>query len=243
MPRPNPARSASALLPATLDHRMKLYSTAAAAAGVSMLALAQPAEAKVVYTPVNINIAGKLPYALDVNGDGIPDFTFTTFGADHTTLLICDLDTVGNALQSYKGEKAEAGAFPAGAAIGPAQNFTSATTYGGVFMAAFFAYSVTDSWGPWHSVYQRYLGMKFLIDGEVHYGWARFSLDKMGQKIVLQGYAYETDVNKKITAGDEGPDTKVAAETPAVPATQSAGLGMLAMGAATLPLWRRESPL
>jgi hypothetical protein len=234
------------MLPATLDHRMKLYSTAAAVAGVSMLALAQPAQAKVVYTPANVNVNENAPYALDVNGDGTADFTFTFFSADHTDLLICDLDTVGNALQSYKGERGEAGAFPVGAVIGPAQNFTSATTYGGIFMAAVSQYSVSNSWGPWINVNNRYLGMKFLIDGEVHYGWARFSIrnwDKRGGKVLLTGYAYETDVNKKITAGDEGTETKAAAETQAVPATQSASLGMLAMGAAALPLWRRDDNL
>src|SRR5580700_8468796 len=234
------SRAAKALLSTTFDRRMNLYSTAAAAAGVSMLAMAQPAQAKVVYTPTNVDINEKFPYALDVNGDGIPDFTFTAVSADHTTLLICDLDTVGNALQQNRGEGGAAGAFPTGAAIGPAQKFTSATTYGGIFMAAFFAYSVTDSWGPWRTTYERYLGMKFLIDGEVHYGWARLSINKMGQKVMLQGYAYETDVNTKIVAGNEGPETKkAAAPTKQItPASQPASLGKLAMGAGALPLWR-----
>ena len=48
------------------------YSLAATAAGVGLLA-AVPANAEVVYTPVNVTIArGQLP--IDLNADGINDF-------------------------------------------------------------------------------------------------------------------------------------------------------------------------
>jgi hypothetical protein len=65
--------------------------------------------------------------------------------------------------------------------------------------------------GPWagkgQGVSDRYLGLKFVIDGEVHYGWARFSVtvehhrqydDVSG---TLAGYAYETVPDKPIIAG------------------------------------------
>jgi len=38
-------------LSSSLEHRLNSYALAASAAGVSFLALAQPAEAKIVYTP------------------------------------------------------------------------------------------------------------------------------------------------------------------------------------------------
>src|SRR5215469_15348836 len=67
------------------DHRMKLYSAAAIAAGVSALALAQPAESEVIVTRQQI----KVPYwnssgqpasvALDLNGDGVNDFYFSIY--------------------------------------------------------------------------------------------------------------------------------------------------------------------
>jgi hypothetical protein len=57
------------------------------------------------------------------------------------------------------------------------------------------------------------LGLKFVIHGKVHYGWARFSVtlghhrqydDVSG---TLTGYAYETIPNKPIIAGQiTGPD-------------------------------------
>lgn len=240
MPRHQTAQSQQPKLPATLDHRMKLYSAAAASAGVSLLALAQPAQAKVVYTPIAVDLSKKLPYVLDVNGDGIADFTFSDAQVDHTSIFICALDASGNALETSPiGPRNEPAAFPAGAPIGPVQNFTSQTSYGGVFMAAFFQYSFTSSWGPWHAARNRYLGLKFLIDGEVHYGWVRLTIDNFGRNKILSGYAYETEANTKITTGDEGTDTKAdAPATQATPAPQPVSLGMLAMGAVALPFWR-----
>jgi hypothetical protein len=71
--------------------------------------------------------------------------------------------------------------------------------------------------GPWvgkgKGVRNRYLGLKFVIHGKVHYGWARLSVtlghhrqydDVSG---TLTGYAYETIPNKPIIAGQiTGPD-------------------------------------
>jgi len=59
-----------------------------------------------------------------------------------------------------------------------------------------------DSWGPWHGAQNRYLGLKFLVKGQVHYGWARLSVSKIFPfTATLTGYAYETIPNKSIVAG------------------------------------------
>jgi hypothetical protein len=232
-----PSAPESAHIPESTNHRLRLYSLAAAA-GVGLFAYAQPAAAKVVYTATNTDIipgSGDVP--LDLNGDGIADFTFTVFTADHTQLLLIDLDVAGNEVRPPFGITGpDAGALPAGALIGHSQKFTSATTYGGVFMAAAFAYGTsTGFWGPWHNANGRYLGLKFLIQGQVHYGWARLSVanwDKPGGKAVLTGYAYETMANKTIVAGDQGPGSNAQANEPT--------LGLLARGASGLTAWRRE---
>src|ERR1700680_1577655 len=73
---------------ASLEKRLNVCSLAASPAGVSVLTLAQPGEAKIVYTPANINITqnGGL-ISFDLNHDGIPDFglsniyTHTSFQA------------------------------------------------------------------------------------------------------------------------------------------------------------------
>jgi len=68
--------SQSAELSEFLRLRLNAYALAASAAGVGILALAQPAEAKIVYTPTNVTIVGPNgSYNLDLNNDGQIDFT------------------------------------------------------------------------------------------------------------------------------------------------------------------------
>src|SRR5580704_19526641 len=59
-----------------IDHRLRMYSLAAGATGVGLLALAQPAKGEIVYTPADVTISTTTlnSYALDLNGDGTTDF-------------------------------------------------------------------------------------------------------------------------------------------------------------------------
>ncbi len=56
-----------------LDRRLLGYAAAASAAGVGMMVLAPSSLAEVVYTPANQTVNGSL--AIDLNNDGITDFT------------------------------------------------------------------------------------------------------------------------------------------------------------------------
>ena len=67
----HPARVPSQLSESVRE-QLNAYALAATAAGVGMLALAQPAEGKIVYTEAQIDCS-KLCH-LDVNNDGRPDF-------------------------------------------------------------------------------------------------------------------------------------------------------------------------
>jgi hypothetical protein len=68
-------RKTASNLSESVVHQLNMYALAASAAGVGVLALTQPAEAKIVYTPANVNIVqnGGL-FRFDLNHDGIPDF-------------------------------------------------------------------------------------------------------------------------------------------------------------------------
>lgn len=90
-----------------------------------------------------------------------------------------------------------------------------------------------------------YLGVKFKIGGEFHYGWARITIvtgPKSSFYGLLTGYAYETIPGKAILAGQtkstddiDQPDTTMTMPTP-----ESATLGALALGAPGVSIWRRE---
>jgi len=62
-----------ASLPAFLNQRLNTYVVAATAAGVSALAMAQGAEAQIVFTPANRTINTGQKMLIDLNHDGVPD--------------------------------------------------------------------------------------------------------------------------------------------------------------------------
>jgi hypothetical protein len=228
-----------------LDRRLVAYAAAATAAGVAMLAV-PASEAEIVYTPANVAMM-YYPLLIDLNNDGITDFAIQFFRCTYqNNCLVVNPWVAGNAIQ---GVDARADAGQDGFPVGPQQHFLTqfrkfswSGSYVG-FMLDAGAYG-GGSWsgGPWADTTNRYLGLKFVINGEVHYGWARMSIRALRHKIRLTGYAYETIPNKQIIEGQtEGTDTSALAPANILsPVPQPAGLGMLARGADTLTIWRRE---
>src|ERR1700733_10532237 len=66
---------------AKLDKDLLAYATAASAAGVSLLALTQPVEAKIIYTPAHKSIGSSTP--LDLTHDGMVDFRLGITRSSH----------------------------------------------------------------------------------------------------------------------------------------------------------------
>jgi hypothetical protein len=228
-----------------LNRHVGLYSLAAAVAGVSMLALAEPAQGEVVITKKTIPIPA-LGYSagidLDLNHDGKTDFTFfnaTSFynGNDFGSAI------VWMAGGSVVGQQ-HPSALMRGANIGPSAPFIQVNSYSIRIEAGYGVQSGSDrlvgDWGG--NPKNRYLGVRFLIDGQTHYGWVRLTIitePGTSWSATITGYAYETVANKPIKAG-----TAATATAPVQALRRQAGpsLGMLAAGAEGLPLWRREEP-
>jgi|SRR5579863_7506791 len=229
---PRPRRTAN--LSKSVHQQINMYALAASAAGVSLLALAQTAEAKIVYTPATIHITPpkdrftKKQFALDLNHDGLTDFVFTNSWGPSDGRLRATFSV------NYNFRKNEVLATPGpcavglakGKTIGPNKDFRTVN-------AALGGYTNTGSvvFCPWGDQKAHYLGLKFSIHGKTHYGWARFDEhfgkdNPPGISVLLNGYAYETIPNKPIIAGQtKGPNVN----TP--PMDTSAGtLGHLALG-------------
>jgi hypothetical protein len=207
-----------------LDKRLLAYTAAAGAAGVSMLAMTQPADAKVVYTPTNRSIVSGS--RLDLNNDGIPDYDF------HSNLEICG--TCGYFdVGAIKFNKVMSHAQPlaAGISVGPGGKFNA----GGGSMINWCSCSGNPgTGGQWLGIQNEYMGYEFNIKGAAHFGWARFSVTDKGA-ITLTGYAYETISLKPIvtgdTAGNNDNEDSVDQPEPAAASPQPSGLGKLALGA------------
>ena len=219
-----------------LSRQLNWYALSATAAQVGLLALAPSAEAKVVYTPADKNIAPHQSLRLDLNHDGKIDFKLTNFascGTDQCHYLLFQKPAAGNSAVGYivNTQLLLASALNRGTRIGPDAAFHTGTAD-----LLDIVYSEgpesTAVLGAWANVKQRYLGLKLKIAGKTHYGWARLNVQvtKTAIAATLTGYAYETIPNKAIVAGQtEGPDV-----------VQPASLGQLARGASTLPAWRGQ---
>ena len=235
-------------LPQPTHQRLNMYALAAGAAGVSLSALAPTATAKVVYTPAHVPILGPHGfYQLDLNHDGVTDFSLantTNYNTDQAFWNLFAGGPLGNAVVGtfvYRGIPASARAFTRGARIGPGEHFFQ----GKADLATFYyGGGGGTAHGNWVNVTDRYLGMKFQIDGQTHYGWARLTVKVTNNPInilaELTGYAYETVPDAPIIAGKtSGPDAEETAEVHA-PSAEPATLGLLAIGSPALSAWRHE---
>jgi len=225
----------------SLHHRLNAYALAATAAGVGVLALAQPSEARIVYTPAHHKIRCNTALDLDLNHDGTGDFrlinAFNTYNGcqgsgDAASFNVKALNSANQIWgPSHATHSSWASALSEDVRIGPSRRFDSRHAR----MAGWnHVVGSSFAWGYWIDVRDRYLGLKFVVNGHVHYGWARLNLrQKIGTQIVatLTGYAFETIPNKPIIAEKtKGPD---------VVTVQAATLGHLAAGASAIPAWRR----
>ena len=197
-------RAPSALPPA-LNRRLDLYALAASAASVGLLVWAQPCEGKIIYTKTHQVIGTNGIYALDLNHDGTIDFLIQERGSPFLSSGdngLAAKEAFGNAVQ---GANKLAVALGRGAPIGSSQQFTTSTgSFGEVmFNIACSVESGCSTVGHWNNVSNRYLGLKFRINGEIHYGWARLSVEvQQGITATLTAYAYETIPNEAIRAGE-----------------------------------------
>jgi hypothetical protein len=236
-----------AILPGSVHQRLSMYALAASAAGVGALALAQPAEARIVYKATHVVVGRNGRYKLDLNHDKIADFILVnTYGCntDYCVDALSAIAAEGNGVEGAKGFLSIPYAFALqrGALIGPHQPFS------GQLMAS--SQSGQGTLGRWLNVTNHYLGLKFKIKGKIHYGWARLTVQVPGGALIkatLTGYAYETIAGKSIIAGKtKGPD-EIGRESDAsftAPTPRSASLGLLALGSQRLSIPRRkESPL
>lgn len=230
-----------------LDKRLAAYATAASAVGVALLACAPLAEAKVVYTQTRASIGGGVDgrYNLDLNDDGVVDFGigFCSCEPEADAITVSSMRNVGNMAIEQPGFSYSAAALFSGAPIGPKQAFKFVYG-GGAMQLAGAGYSTSGkptSFGPWLGVTGRYLGLKFMINGEVHFGWARMTVGKRLSHVVLTGYAYETIPNRPIKAGQisETPQDEVT-NADSTRTVKGPSLGVLACGAEVLQVWRRK---
>jgi hypothetical protein len=247
MKRPRSHSRTAATLNITLENGLLSYAAAAAAAGVSLVALSSSSEAKVVFTPTHQTIARNVRYILDLNNDGVGDFTISNIGNDFdigrnvrntngssSTSVFLRAYAVGQSHRVW-GAGGFQSALSKGVTLSSKGQFNqSGGLMGNVYSRDGFGPTYKGPWAPnGATVTNKFIGLKFVINGQVHYGWARFDARLRNAEnggaghVLLTGYAFESVANKPIRTG-QTTGTEVVTMPPV-------SLGRLAAGAMRHP--------
>ncbi len=191
---------------------MRLLRSSLVVLAVLLTALLLPVSAEIVYTSVNVSIPTDGQYNLDLNRDGIPDFTLRS----HLLQDYCQLGdgyvwnlsitpASGNAVVAANGN--DASALLQEAPVDADQPFL----FGRARLAELdWGTCGQGQYGQWLNLPHRYLGLEFRLRGgsTVYYGWAEVSevafVDHHGHLqtfAMLQAFAYETVPGRAILAG------------------------------------------
>jgi hypothetical protein len=240
------------LLPAVQRH-LHAYGIAAGAAGVSVLSITQSSRAEVVYTPANETIGRQSSLRLDLNHDGIIDYTVTEYGGksglntyQYLSVRAARSNSVNCASTYCISGQSYAAALSKGSRIGFSPRRGWMTGDAPMAFEELFERRSVFYLDGWVNVHSRYLGLQFQINGETHFGWARLNVKFHGGlpggriwEAQLTGYAYETVARKSIQAGQtrgSSEDGSQASLSPDAPGQ----LGVLALGSNGIALRRRE---
>jgi hypothetical protein len=210
-----------------LNQRLKTYS--ALSSGVL---LASVAGAQIVYTDVipdvTINSTNS-NYDVDMNNNSTPDFRLlhqAISSVVNTTMygFPITINVNGDAIAVAAGSNALIGStssinsstvyVPAALALYTPINASASwqsntASYGTQTLAAkvditvsTISYSGTETGGNWLGETDKYLGVKFSIGANTHYGWIRLDVASDASSAVIKDFAYDATPNAPILAGD-----------------------------------------
>ncbi len=204
------------------NKRFAGYSLAAGAA----LAVAGPANAAVVYSGVrNLPVNDCHSPCINLDGDGVDDFCFTAANYTYSTYYYSNVIfgigyvaingvTSGNSFigsSFYNPYRLAHGKMISAEAEG---TWTSYGYLNGLFCVNDLLSSpIGNFFGK-----KGYIGVKFLIGANTHYGWIEYEGtggETCGDPVegLITGWAYETVADKAIAAGDKGQTQPVSVPT------------------------------
>ena len=242
------------------NRQIAQYSLVSAVAGVSMLALAQPAAGEVLVTkktiPIPLTPVGvREPVKISMANNGNNDFSFELNSYTVNSFLERGLTLEGATPRNRVIAMGDLNTYAAPLSRGGKIGGTYANFGSSLLVEASVSFAGSryfrGFWGK--NSKNQYLGVRFLINGKPHYGWIRLSVTTSTQphgpfmSATITGYAYETVPNKAILAGVRAgiaavtANPKAEVQSPRGHENQDGpSLGMLALGADGMPLWRRK---
>lgn len=162
---------------------------------------AESAEATIIYTDETPDFTGGVgsQYFLDLNSDGTDDFRIWHNGSSN--LYISPLTASNEVLGSGGSTFAYPFALSSGAAISSGAGTFFNNGFAGGFQSMNYG---SCSFGNWCTVSDRYIGVRFAIGANIHYGWVRLDVNATGSAWRVKDYAYEDVIGNSIVAGTIG---------------------------------------
>lgn len=176
--------------------------------------------AQLVYTDVNPDIivdTASGPYDLDFNGDVVADLslmvvhqagagTYSGFTYTYQGSAAAVQTPAGNGvLMIASGSSSSMVVAPMnnGDLIDNAAQFASSGALGVDVLVTIpvISYTYQFSQGAWLGVSDKFLGVKFMIGANTHYGWARLDVSAGADTIRVKDYAYNQNADLPLLAG------------------------------------------
>jgi len=194
----------------SLDSKLKSYSALA----VGVLAAGTAANAQIIYTDIDPDtIIADTFYLLDFDKDAIPDFNLTQVNYSYGSTSFLNLvgvqalnnnEVLGDTAIVQYSTSTDTAFFPKPLAlnddISANEKVWSGTTYGLLYMKiSYYGNSLKD--GKWKAGDEKYLGLRFKIGNDWHYGWVRIEIGNNAGSFKIKDFAYESTADKHILAG------------------------------------------
>jgi hypothetical protein len=200
-----------------------LFSACQKEASVDSKQTTTPLNSTIIYTDVKpdsvIKYGVRQQYNLDLNNDGITDFIIgfnyiqNRCGgegvANRMSEYISPVGGYNQVLDTNGGPPAPAGTLNSSAVIGPDAQWSA--TPGQNLLTVENSQGTcpwgTNHFGAWYNVSDKYLGLKFIKNNNIYYGWVRLtssgtSLTNFNEySLTLKDYAYNSIPNQSILAG------------------------------------------
>lgn len=202
-----------------LSKKLKSYTT------IALSAIAADAASQVIYTDIRDTtlINNGDFFDIDLNNDGINDLTISltksiyssTYGSYSIYVNYNSVDASAvsnnqiNVLYNTSYSVNEALAFTNNQSINSSAN--SWTSYG--FVGAYATGSIVSPYstsalyaniGQFPGQGDRFLGVRFRIGNNTHYGWVRLDVSALSDTAIIKDFAFDTTANAPILAGDTG---------------------------------------
>jgi len=200
----------------SLQNKLKTYSSVAAG-----VLVASSAGAQIVYTDINPDttmIGIPNSFDIDFNGDMTPEFQLKMYYSSATTMTFARVYPQSSLNEVMATSYVDV--LNLNNTISAGQSFYNAGSVVEIDdweldMLELYTGTTTTTWGKWGGTNtDKYIGVKFNLSGNTHYGWIRVDADlsqtsSNNWSITIKDFAYQSTPDSSILAGDKGYTTNL----------------------------------